>query len=170
MVNARIKVIEKLSEHASEFILACDLDQEGETIGYNILKYACKEKQNVAKRVKFSTLMEDDIKSAFANMDNNININLAYAGLTRHAIDFLYGMNISRALSRAFMTSSKKYRTLSIGRVQGPTIAYVVENELLRETYVPLPFWSIKTYINSIKNESGKWIKIHYIEQKILKN
>ena len=170
MVNARIKVIEKLSKNAMEFILACDLDQEGETIGYNILKYACKEKQNVAKRVKFSTLMEDDIKSAFANMDNNININLAYAGLTRHEIDFLYGMNISRALTRAFMTSSKKYRTLSVGRVQGPTIAYVVENELLRETHVPLPFWSINTYVNSIKNESGKWIKIHYIEQKILKN
>ena len=50
IINSRIKVIEKLSDHANEFILACDLDQEGETIGYNILKYACNEKQNVAKK------------------------------------------------------------------------------------------------------------------------
>ncbi len=170
IINSRIKVIEKLSDHANEFILACDLDQEGETIGYNILKYACNEKQNVAKRVKFSTLMREDIEYAFANIQNNININLAYAGLTRHTIDFLYGMNISRALSRAFMTSSKKYRTLSMGRVQGPTISYLVENELLRETHVPLPFWTLDTYIDSEKNRDNKWIKIQYVEQKILNN
>ena len=170
IVNARIKVIKKLSENASEFILACDLDQEGETIGYNILKYACDEKQNIAKRVKFSTLMKDDIKNAFVNIQDSINVNIAYAGLTRHTIDFLYGMNISRALSRAFMTSSKKYRTLSIGRVQGPTIAYIVENELAKDSHVPLPFWSINTYIDSEKNHNGKWIKIQYIEQKILQH
>ena len=170
IVNARIKVIKKLSENASEFILACDLDQEGETIGYNILKYACNEKQNIAKRVKFSTLMKDDIKNAFVNIQDSINVNIAYAGLTRHTIDFLYGMNISRALSRAFMTSSKKYRTLSIGRVQGPTIAYIVENELAKDSHVPLPFWSINTYIDSEKNHNGKWIKIQYIEQKILQH
>lgn len=170
IVNSRIKVIKTLSEYAKEFILACDLDQEGETIGYNILKYTCNEKQNIAKRVKFSTLTEDDIKIAFTKIQKNININLAYAGLTRHTIDFLYGINISKALSRAFMINSKKYRTLSIGRVQGPTITYVVENELLAETHVPLPFWSINAYINSAINENNKWIKIKYIEQKILKN
>tara|TARA_B100000029_G_scaffold235347_2_gene232480 strand:- start:2281 stop:4383 length:2103 start_codon:yes stop_codon:yes gene_type:complete len=170
IINSRIKVIEKLSDNANEFILACDLDQEGETIGFNILKYACNEKQNIAKRVKFSTLMKEDIEYAFANMQNNININLAYAGLTRHTIDFLYGMNISRALSRAFMTNSKKYRTLSMGRVQGPTISYLVENQLLRETYVPLPFWSLNTYIDSEMNRNNKWIKIQYVQQKILNN
>ena len=79
-------------------------------------------------------------------------------------------MNISRALSRAFMTSSKKYRTLSIGRVQGPTIAYIVENELAKDSHIPLPFWSINTYIDSEKNHNGKWIKIQYIEQKILQH
>ena len=132
------------------------------------INFFIREKQNIAKRVKFSTLMKDDIKNAFVNIQDSINVNIAYAGLTRHTIDFLYGMNISRALSRAFMTSSKKYRTLSIGRVQGPTIAYIVENELAKDSHVPLPFWSINTYIDSEKNHNGKWIKIQYIEQKIL--
>ena len=169
IINSKINLIKSLSKDAKEFILACDLDQEGETIGYNILKYACDEKQTIAKRVKFSTLTEKDIKNAFSNMEKYINIDLAIAGRTRHAIDFLYGINISKALSMAFMSYSNKYRTLSIGRVQGPTISYVVENDLQIETHVPLPFWRISAYIETKENEKTKWLKIGYRKEKIIK-
>ena len=168
IVKSKIRAIEALSKDTNEFILACDLDQEGETIGYNILKYACGEKQYIAKRVKFSTLIENDIKIAFSNIQKNINIELAIAGRTRHAIDFLYGINISKALTKSFMTASNKYRTLSIGRVQGPTISYVVENDLEIQTHVPIPFWSVNAHIESHKTDKTKWIKIHYIKSKII--
>ena len=167
IINLKINLIKLLSKDAKEFILACDLDQEGETIGYNILKYACNEKQKIAKRVKFSTLTEKDIKNAFSNMQKHIDIELAIAGRTRHAIDFLYGINISKALSLAFMSFSNKYRTLSIGRVQGPTIFYVVENDLQIETHIPLPFWCISAYIETAENGKTTWLKIEYIKEKI---
>ena len=169
IINLKINLIKLLSKDAKEFILACDLDQEGETIGYNILKYACNEKQKIAKRVKFSTLTEKDIKNAFSNMQKHIDIELAIAGRTRHAIDFLYGINISKALSLAFMSFSNKYRTLSIGRVQGPTIFYVVENDLQIETHIPLPFWRISAYIETAENGKTTWLKIEYIKEKIIK-
>ena len=169
IINSKINLIKLLSKDAKEFILACDLDQEGETIGYNILKYACNEKQTIAKRVKFSTLTEKDIKNAFSNMEKYINIDLAIAGRTRHVIDFLYGINISKALSMAFMSYSNKYRTLSIGRVQGPTISYIVENDLQIETHVPLPFWCISAYIETKENEKTEWLKIEYEKGKIIK-
>ena len=168
IINSKINLIKLLSKDAKEFILACDLDQEGETIGYNILKYACNEKQKIAKRVKFSTLTEKDIKNAFSNMEKHIDIDLAIAGRTRHVIDCMYGINISKALSLAFMSYSNKYRTLSIGRVQGPTIAYVVENDLQIETHVPLPFWSINAYIETTENGKTTWLKIKYKKEKII--
>ena len=74
IVKSKIRAIESLSKDTDEFILACDLDQEGETIGYNILKYACGEKQYIAKRIKFSTLIENDIKIAFSNIQKNIGL------------------------------------------------------------------------------------------------
>ena len=168
IINSKINLIKLLSKDAKEFILACDLDQEGETIGYNILKYACNEKQKIAKRVKFSTLTEKDIKNAFSNMEKHIDIDLAIAGRTRHVIDCMYGINISKALSLAFMSYSNKYRTLSIGRVQGPTIAYVVENDLQIETHVPLPFWGINAYIETTENGKTTWLKIKYKKEKII--
>ena len=54
------------------------------------------------------------------------------------------------------MTSSNKYRTLSIGRVQGPTISYVVENDLEIQTHVPIPFWSVNAHIESNKTDKTK--------------
>ena len=136
-----IKVISELSMGASAFVHACDYDQEGEVIGYNILQYACKGKYKEARRAKFSTLTDDEIRESFARLAGPSE-GLAEAGRSRHMLDFIYGVNLSRALASSLKTAGR-YRNLSIGRVQGPTLAFAVDRELEIRLYVPEPYWTV---------------------------
>jgi DNA topoisomerase I len=136
-----IKVISELSKSASAFVHACDYDQEGEVIGYNILQYACGGNYKKARRAKFSTMTDNEIKEAFASLTKPSE-GLAEAGRSRHMLDFIYGVNLSRALARSLKTVGK-YRNLSIGRVQGPTLAFVVDRELEIRLHVPDPYWIV---------------------------
>ncbi len=136
-----IKVISELSKGASAFVHACDYDQEGEVIGHSILQHACGNKYEMARRAKFSTLTDEEIRESFDNLARS-NSGLAEAGRSRHMLDFIYGVNMSRALARS-LKSTSKYRNLSIGRVQGPTLAFVVDRELEIKLHVPVPYWTI---------------------------
>jgi DNA topoisomerase-1 len=136
-----IKVISELSKGASAFVHACDYDQEGEVIGYNILQYACSGKYRTSRRAKFSTLTNDEIKESFKSLAKPSD-GLAEAGRSRHMLDFIYGVNLSRALARSLKTAGR-YRNLSIGRVQGPTLAFAVDRELEIRSHVPDPYWTI---------------------------
>jgi DNA topoisomerase-1 len=139
----RIETIHRLAAGADSFINACDFDLEGETIGYNILKYACGEKQSTALRAKFSTLTEEELREAFQTASRGVGEGLAQAGRTRHIVDFIFGINLSRALSESYYSSNKRYRVVTIGRVQGPTLSYAVQREIEIRTFVPTPFWTI---------------------------
>ena len=115
-------------------------------------------------------------------------------GTSRHMIDFIYGINLSRALTNSINKKNpvgekkKGYQQLSIGRVQGPTLAFVVEREKEIENHIFEPYWNviadfeknnqiIKTYyqpqhidskstaenvINSCKNQLGKVTDINF--------
>ena len=139
-----IKSISLLSQRANRFVHACDYDQEGEVIGYNILQYACNNKYENSLRAKFSTLTDEEIRNSFDNLLKP-STNLAEAGISRHAIDFIYGVNLSRALTQSYKVSNdgKRFRNLSIGRVQGPTLAFVVDREMEIRKHVPEPYWTI---------------------------
>ena len=60
-----INSISSLSQKATSFIHACDYDQEGEVIGFNILEYACNNKYERSLRAKFSTLTDAEIRNSF---------------------------------------------------------------------------------------------------------
>ncbi|HEV8404283.1 MAG TPA: DNA topoisomerase I [Nitrososphaera sp.] len=140
-VARAIRVISDLAKDAVSFVHACDYDQEGEVIGHSILQYACGSKYEKALRAKFSTLTDDEIKESFANLVKP-NSGLAEAGRSRHMLDFIYGVNLSRALAQSLKTA-RRYRNLSIGRVQGPTLAFAVDRELEIRLHVPDPYWTI---------------------------
>ena len=137
----RISAVRTLAAGASKFVNACDFDVEGETIGYNLLKYACGGKEKSALRATFSTLTEDDLVRAFDNLKPQSGQELARAGRTRHAMDFVWGVNLSRALSQSALGSGHRYRTISVGRVQGPTLEFLAERELEIREFVPIPYW-----------------------------
>jgi DNA topoisomerase-1 len=73
---------------------------------------------------------------------------LAYAGMCRHEVDWLYGINLSRALTQSAYKASNRYSTLSTGRVQGPTLRFIVDREREIQTFVPIPYWALKTIVD----------------------
>ena len=169
-VDRILREISEISKNASGFIHACDYDQEGEVIGYNILEYACHHKYSISKRVKFSSLTDEEIVQSFNNLLPP-NEKLKDAGTSRHMIDFIYGINLSRALTNSVKKkdsseeNKKGYQQLSIGRVQGPTLAFVVEREKEIENHIFEPYWNvtadfeknnqiIKTYYNPLRIDS----------------
>jgi DNA topoisomerase-1 len=159
-----INIISLLSQKATSFIHACDYDQEGELIGYNILKYACNNKYEKSLRAKFSTLTDEEIRNSFDSLLQPSR-RLAEAGRSRHMVDFIYGINLSRGLTESFKVSNdgKRYYNLSMGRVQGPTLAFVVEREIDIRKHISVPYWTI--YAEFEKN--GHTIKAQYYLQKI---
>ena len=126
-VGRRILAVKRLASGASKLVNACDFDVEGETIGYNLLRYACGGGEKGALRAKFSTLTEEDLVRAFVDLKPQEGDGLARAGRARHAIDFVWGVNLSRALSQSAVGSGHRYRTVSVGRVQGPTLGFLVQ-------------------------------------------
>ncbi len=143
-----LKVISNLAKDAELFVDGCDFDIEGSIIGYTILKYACGEKQDSAKRMKYSTLTDEELQTAYDNLLPHLDFALVEAGLTRHEIDWLYGINLSRALTEAAKTASGEYSTLSTGRVQGPTLHFLEEREKDIQTFVPTPYWRLTAKIS----------------------
>jgi DNA topoisomerase-1 len=141
-VSRIISTISKLAQGADSFVHACDYDQEGEVIGYSILQYACGNRYAEAKRAKFSTLTDDEIAESFSNLLKP-SAGLAEAGRSRHVLDFIYGVNLSRALAQSFKAGNGSYRNLSIGRVQGPTLAFAADREREIRLHVPDPYWVI---------------------------
>lgn len=160
----RISAIRKLSAGASRFVNACDFDVEGETIGYNLLRYACGGKEGTALRAKFSTLTEEDLRKAFDGLGTQSDQGLARAGRARHAIDFVWGVNLSRALSQSALVSGHKYRTVSVGRVQGPTLGFLVERERAIREFVPIPYWKVTGEFE----KDRKKITAPYSQEKVL--
>ena len=159
----RIMTVKKLAAGAAKFVNACDYDVEGETIGYNILRYACGGREKDALRAKFSTLTEEDLDRAFDALEAPGTDGLARAGRARHTIDFVWGVNLSRALSQSALGSGHRYRTVSIGRVQGPTLGFLVEREREIRGFVPVPYWKV----TGVFDRDGKKFTAGYAIEKV---
>ena len=136
----------------------CDYDIEGSLIGYTILKYACGGVEKRAQRMKFSTLTVKELREAYEKVLPELDFSLAFAGMCRHEVDWLYGINLSRALTQSAYKVSNRYSTLSTGRVQGPTLRFVVEREREIETFVPTPYWVLRTRVDV----DGKVVEAEY--------
>ena len=143
-------VIKSLIKGASEIIIATDFDVEGEVIGYNIVRFIAKQPN--AKRMKFSSLTASEIQESYDNVHPTIEWGQAVAGETRHFLDWLYGINLSRALMSA-IKSTGKFKIMSIGRVQGPALSLIVEKEKQIQAFKPTPYWQIFITVSDGKNK-----------------
>ncbi|MEM3201943.1 MAG: DNA topoisomerase I [Candidatus Micrarchaeaceae archaeon] len=156
------------------FINACDYDIEGTVIGTNIIKQIINNDVNASiassnvKRMRFSTTTNEDLANAYANLNEFDSLNFE-AGEARHMIDWFWGINMSRALMRALTANGVK-RVISIGRVQGPTLAILAKRELEIKKFVPEPFWELLLVANGItfKNVRGS-IKEKALAEEALK-
>ncbi|MDR2624155.1 MAG: DNA topoisomerase I [Methanobrevibacter sp.] len=147
-VKEYINAIEKFAKGADRYIHACDYDIEGTLIGFNALKYGCgSDALNKVQRMKFSTLTKKDIKESYENMIE-LDINQVNSGIARHVLDFIFGVNISKALMKSVSNVKSRYLTLSAGRVQTPTLSILVDREKEIQAFIPEPYWLIKALLD----------------------
>jgi len=143
-------ILKSLVDNAKEIVVATDFDVEGEVIGYNIVRFIAQ--RDDAKRMKFSSLTAKELQDSYDNAHPTIEWGQAIAGETRHFLDWLYGINLSRALMHA-IKSTGKFRIMSIGRVQGPALHLIVEKEKQIRAFKPTPYWQVFITIQDWKNK-----------------
>ena len=158
-----IQVISSLASNADHYINACDYDVEGSLIGYTILRYTCHGADSKAQRMKFSTMTEKELRSAYRTLSSSLDIPLVEAGRARHELDWLYGINLSRLLTESALKQNRGYSTLSTGRVQGPTLKFVVDREEEIQCFTPTPFWTI----DATTTQNGQSYNLEYEKEKI---
>lgn len=134
-----IKALEALAKKAGVYVSACDYDIEGSLIGFNAIRFIAGTEKG--KRMKFSALTKEDIIKAFEEM-GELDYNNAYAGETRHILDWYWGINLSRALMQSIRNAGL-YKVMSIGRVQGPTLDILVKREKEILAFKAEPFWQL---------------------------
>ena len=131
-------VLKRLAKKADTFTIATDYDVEGEVIGLNVIKFICKKDD--ARRMKFSTLTKDELVDSYEHAQPTLNWGQANAGVTRHFLDWYYGVNVSKALTKAISTTGS-FKLMSTGRVQGPTLKIIVDKEKEIRAFKPDPYW-----------------------------
>ena len=146
-------LLKKLGRKAKEVIIATDYDIEGELIGWNVLRFIIGEKD--AKRMKYSTLTKPELEKSYENPMKTLDWGQAFAGETRHKIDWLYGINLSRALMSAIKQAGS-FKILSIGRVQGPALKIIVDRDKEIENFKSQPYWQV---FATTKNTELKHVK-----------
>ena len=163
-VKKYITTLKKLAKEADEFTVATDYDIEGEVIGLNVVRSICRKKD--ANRMKFSTLTKPDLIKAYENKSKKLDWGQANAGETRHILDWMYGINYSRALSLAIKYAGQ-FKIMSIGRVQGPALKIIVDKELEIQKFVTTPYWQLELHG---KFENKNVIAMHKVERFQKKN
>lgn len=153
--KAYLDTLTKLCKDADDIYNFCDVDTEGELIFWNILRFVCKRKD--AKRAYFSTLTKDELIKAYEEVKPHINFGLASAGETRHELDWLWGINLSRALTLSVRSATGMFKLLSSGRVQGPALKTLYDREIEIKNFKSDPYWEIELKGEANKEEISAW-------------
>ena len=133
--------IESLMQNAEMIINCGDAGQEGELIQRWVMQKAGAKCP--VKRLWISSLTEEAIKEGFANLKDQQEFQPLYeAGLARAIGDWLLGMNATRLYTLKY---GMNRQVLSIGRVQTPTLALMVNRHLEIQNFVPQQYWELKT-------------------------
>lgn len=133
--------LKKLAGGAARVTIATDFDREGELIGveaYSIIKEA---NPTIAfDRARYSAITKPEIEHAFANTVP-LDFNLAAAGEARQKIDLVWGAALTRFISLSCGRLGNSF--LSVGRVQTPLLALVVDREKDIKSFTPTPYWEL---------------------------
>ena len=133
-----MNALKDLATGADEIILATDYDREGELIGVEAIEEANVDKK--IRRARFSALTKAEIERAFGELVD-VDYKLASAAETRQLIDLAWGASLTRFISLASGQLGKDF--LSVGRVQSPTLALIVDREREIGVFKPTPYWLV---------------------------
>lgn len=145
-IKKQFSIIEKLYQQADEIINCGDAGQEGELIQRWVMQKAgvsCP-----VKRLWISSMTDEAIREGFQNLKDQDQYQPLYlAGLSRAIGDWLLGMNATRLYTLKYGNNSfgKNAQVLSIGRVQTPTLALIVQRQKEIDNFKPEPYWVLAT-------------------------
>jgi DNA topoisomerase-3 len=156
--EARLKVLVKLIKRkdVTALVNACDAGREGELIFRYIVQYA-KAKQPI-QRLWLQSMTSVAIRDGFAHLrtDGEM-IPLADAATCRSESDWLIGINGTRAMT-AFNSKTGGFHLTTVGRVQTPTLAILVEREEKIKKFIPRNYWEIHGTFGAQAGEyAGRW-------------
>ncbi|MFH0714526.1 MAG: DNA topoisomerase I [Candidatus Diapherotrites archaeon] len=135
-------LLKKLGEDADKIIVATDDDKEGESIGVEALRYLRQGNPKAKEeRARFSAIAPKDLEKAFSNLEK-VNYALADSADARREVDLIWGAVLTRFLS--LMAGRRGKSFLSVGRVQTPTLALIVEREKERKAFKAVPYWELR--------------------------
>ena len=140
-IEKQFRIIEGLMQNADEIINCGDAGQEGELIQRWVMQKAgatCP-----VKRLWISSLTEEAIRDGFKHLKDQSEFKPLYeAGLSRAIGDWLLGMNATRLYTLKY---GQNRQVLSVGRVQTPTLALIVNRQYEIEHFVPQQYWILST-------------------------
>lgn len=153
-IEKQFKVIETLFAKADTIINCGDAGQEGELIQRWVMQKASAKCP--VKRLWISSLTDEAIREGFAHLRPQSDFdNLYYAGLSRAIGDWILGMNATRLYTLKYRTG-RDNNVLSIGRVQTPTLAIIVERQRAIDNFTPTDSWELATrYRNTVFTYTG---------------
>ncbi len=158
---AIVKTLQDLAPACTELEIATDYDNEGEAIGKEAITIiqALSPKVKI-KRAKFSALTEEEVNNAFKNL-TEFDYNLADSADARREVDLIWGAVLTRFISLTGRRFGKDF--LSVGRVQTPTLALVVDREKEIKKFKSKPFW----VVSILCDKDGKQFYALYEEEKV---
>ncbi|MBO5252212.1 MAG: DNA topoisomerase 3 [Bacteroidaceae bacterium] len=140
-IEKQFRIIEKLMQSADEIVNCGDAGQEGELIQRWVMQKAGAKCP--VKRLWVSSLTEEAIREAFGKLKDQAEYDSLYkAGLSRAIGDWLLGMNATRLYTLKY---GQNRQVLSIGRVQTPTLALIVNRQHEIEHFEPKQYWVLST-------------------------
>ena len=140
-IQKQFAVIERLMQNADGIINCGDAGQEGELIQRWVMQKA--KATCPVKRLWISSLTDEAIRDGFQSlMDQKDKDSLYYAGLSRAIGDWILGMNATRLYTLKY---GQNRQVLSIGRVQTPTLALIVNRQKEIENFKPEAYWVLST-------------------------
>src|SRR5256885_6612175 len=156
--ESRLRLLLKLIKRKDvvELINACDAGREGELIFRYIVQYARTTKP--IKRLWLQSMTPGGIRESFATLRSDEAMRpLADAAVCRSESDWLVGINGTRAMT-AFNSKAGGFQLTTVGRVQTPTLAILVEREQKIRSFVPRDYWEVVGTFGATKGEyTGRW-------------
>ncbi len=144
-IKRQFETIQKLYDNADEIINCGDAGQEGELIQRWVMQKA--HVKCPVRRLWISSMTDEAIREGFANLREQKDYESLYlAGVSRAIGDWLLGMNATRLYTLKY---GRNRQVLSIGRVQTPTLALIVQRQKEIDNFKPEPYWVLSTIYRS---------------------
>ena len=151
-----VTALESIVREFDRVIIATDFDREGELIGLECLELLQRHHPGLeVKRARYSALTRDAIETSFTHLET-LDRALAEAAEARQEIDLVWGALLTRYLSLTAQQRGSSF--LSVGRVQTPTLALLVERDQAIKEFVPTPFWEVV----ATGEKGGEEFRLHH--------